>query len=65
VGPAQPLRHGDGPVPRSLARLVVQVAGARFDVDPTGSRFLFLETAAPALEPTLTGPVVVIDPRLF
>ncbi len=60
LGRAQPVFRADGPEQSALARLVVLVAGARFDVDPAGERFLFLESTAPT-DPTLVGPVVVLD----
>jgi dipeptidyl aminopeptidase/acylaminoacyl peptidase len=44
-------------------RVVVTVAGARFDVHPSGTRFLMLETAAPSVEPPLTRPVVLLGWR--
>ena len=44
-------------------RVVVSVAGARFDVHPSGMRFLMLETAAPSVEPPLTRPVVLLGWR--
>ena len=44
-------------------RSLVTVAGARFDVHPSGTRFLMLETAAPSVEPPLTRPVVLLGWR--
>ena len=44
----------------TLDRLVVTIAGARYDVHADG-RILALETAGPSLTPALARPVVVLD----
>jgi serine/threonine-protein kinase len=41
-------------------RIVISVAGARYDVDAAGTRFLVLESAADASRPTLSQPLIVL-----
>ncbi|HKS57310.1 MAG TPA: protein kinase [Steroidobacteraceae bacterium] len=41
-------------------RVVISVAGARYDVDPSGTRFLMLETAAEASRPNFSQPLIVL-----
>ena len=48
-------------LPPDLSRLVVTVAGARYDVHPSGLRFLALEAPTAPVEPAFTRPVVVLD----
>jgi serine/threonine-protein kinase len=43
-----------------IARVVISVAGARYDVDPAGTRFLVLESAAGASRPELSQPLIVL-----
>lgn len=43
-----------------LKRIVNPVAGARYDLEPDGTRFLVLERAAEALGPELSHPMVVL-----
>jgi serine/threonine-protein kinase len=57
----RPVWGADGVLPPAVSRLIVEVAGSRFDLDPGRARFLFLETAAPPIEPSLSAPVVVLD----
>ena len=49
--------------PAATARLVISVAGARFDVHPSATRFLALEAAGAASTPVFSRPVVVLDHR--
>jgi serine/threonine-protein kinase len=52
-----------GKEPPSLARLVITVAGARYDVHTTSTsaaRYLALESSATDTAPTLTRPVIVL-----
>ncbi len=43
-----------------LARAVISVAGARYDVDPTGTRFLLLESATGDSRADLSQPLIVL-----
>jgi Protein kinase domain/WD40-like Beta Propeller Repeat len=43
-----------------LARAVISVAGARYDIDPTGTRFLVLESAVDDSRPHLAQPLIVL-----
>ncbi|HEV8331447.1 MAG TPA: protein kinase [Steroidobacteraceae bacterium] len=43
-----------------IARVVISVAGARYDVDPAGTRFLVLEAPAGAARPELSQPLIVL-----
>jgi dipeptidyl aminopeptidase/acylaminoacyl peptidase len=43
-----------------FARVVISVAGARYDVEPTGTRFLVLERAAGAPRAELANPLIVL-----
>ncbi len=45
----------------AAARMVVGVAGARYDVHPAGARFLILESSSAAAAPPLSRPVVAFD----
>ena len=45
-----------------FSRAVISVAGARYDVDPAGTRFLLLESAAAASRPELAQPLIVLGP---
>jgi Tol biopolymer transport system component len=53
--------RADGASSPSLARIVITVNGARFDVDPASGRLLVLETSAVSVEPPLSRPVIVLD----
>jgi serine/threonine-protein kinase len=44
------------------SRLLITVAGARFDVNPADTKFMALEGAGPALAPPFSRPVVVLAP---
>ncbi len=44
------------------SRLAITVAGARFDVNPSDTKFVALEGAGPALAPPFSRPVVVLAP---
>jgi serine/threonine-protein kinase len=50
---------GEGPRPAALAHVVITVTGGRYDVAPSGERFLVLETSNPSVEPAFTRPVIV------
>jgi Tol biopolymer transport system component len=54
-----PVWGREAPPPPTLSRMVITVAGARYDV--RGPRFLVLETAASNLTPTLSRPVLMFD----
>jgi hypothetical protein len=43
-----------------LNRAVISVAGARYDVDPRGTRFLVLESATADARPELAQPLIVL-----
>ncbi len=43
-----------------LRRVVVTLPNGRFDIDPSGARFLVLEKATPDSGPTLRSPIVVL-----
>ena len=45
---------------RVLSRAVISVAGARYDVDRSGTRFLVLERAASESRANLTQPIIVL-----
>ena len=62
LGPPQPVWRGEiGPA--VLKRVVITVAGARYDVAPGGGRFLVLESAAAVSRPALSHPMVVLGWR--
>jgi hypothetical protein len=44
----------------ALTRAVISTAGARYDFDPTGNRFLVLESAADDSRPQLAQPIIVL-----
>jgi serine/threonine-protein kinase len=46
--------------PIALRRVVLSVAGARFDVDPRGTRFLVLERSTTPSAPSLSLPTVLL-----
>jgi eukaryotic-like serine/threonine-protein kinase len=46
-----------------FTRVVISVAGARYDVDPAGTRFLVLESAAGPSRPELSQPLIVLGAR--
>jgi Tol biopolymer transport system component len=58
VGPGQPIWAG--PRPAAVARAIIGGGWSRFEVHPSGRRFLMLETAATSLEPSLTRPLIVL-----
>ena len=55
----QPVWAGDIGV-SVLARAVISVAGARYDVDATGTRFLVLERATDDSHPDFSQPLIVL-----
>jgi dipeptidyl aminopeptidase/acylaminoacyl peptidase len=59
VEPPVPVWSADLAAPL-FARVVISVAGARYDVDPTGTRFLVLERAAGAPRAELSQPLIVL-----
>ena len=48
---------------KALTRAVISTAGARYDFDPTGNRFLVLESAADDSRPHLAQPLIVLGWR--
>ena len=62
VDAPQPAWAGDSGA-RVLARAVIGSAGARYDVDPTGTRFLILESAIDVSRPDLSQPLIVLGLR--
>ena len=48
---------------KALAGAVISVAGARYDFDPTGNRFLVLESAVADSRPHLAQPLIVLGWR--
>ena len=62
LGPPHPVWRGEiGPA--VLKRVVITVAGARYDVDPGGARFLVLDSTAAGSGPELSHPMVVLGWR--
>jgi hypothetical protein len=62
LGPPQPVWRGEiGPA--VLKRVVITVAGARYDVAPNGARFLVLERPNAGPKPALSHPMVVLGGR--
>jgi hypothetical protein len=55
----QPVWSGDIGA-KVLARAVISVAGARYDVDATGTRFLVLENATDDSHPDFSQPLIVL-----
>jgi hypothetical protein len=49
--------------PAVLKRVVITVAGARYDVAPSGARFLVLERANAGSGPAFSHPMVVLGWR--
>jgi hypothetical protein len=47
--------------PTLLRRFVTPLWGTGYDVDPSGARFLVLETPAPSSVPQLSHPMIVLD----
>ena len=62
VGDNGPVWGREGKTPVDLARMVVTIGGARYDVHPSGHRLLTLETATAGLDPGFSRPVVFLDP---
>jgi serine/threonine-protein kinase len=62
LGPPQPLWRGQTGA-AVLKRVVITVAGARYDVAPGGARFLVLERSAAGSGPALAHPMVVLGWR--
>jgi hypothetical protein len=55
----EPVWNADVAAPL-FARVVISVAGARYDIDPTGTRFLVLENAVGAPRAELSQPLIVL-----
>jgi serine/threonine-protein kinase len=61
VGAVEPIFVQGAASPASISRLVITVAGARFDVHPSATRLVALESVAAARENPYSRPVVVLD----
>jgi len=59
VDPPEPRWSGESGA-RVIARTDISGAGGRYDVDPTGTRFLILESAPADSRPDLSQPVIVL-----
>jgi hypothetical protein len=58
AGAGQPIFAG--PRPAAMVRAIIGGGWSRFEVHPSGRRFLMLETAATSLTPALSRPVIVL-----
>jgi eukaryotic-like serine/threonine-protein kinase len=60
VEPSKPFFGSEETQPPSMSRVIINVTGARFDVDSASGRVLVLETSAASVEPALSRPVLLL-----